>query len=76
MVSTVVTINQTEAADSIENALERIGMAVGGFQEGGYTINEQVWRVRRGKGQRVRMYYKQFGICWGGWLVSETTSSW
>jgi len=76
MVSTVVTINQTEAADSIENALERRGMAVGGFQEGRYTIDEQAWRVHRGKGQRVRMYYKQFGICWGRWLVSETTSSW
>ena len=46
-----MTINQTEAANSIENALERREMAVGGFQEGGYTINgwlkggmEGAWR--------------------------------
>ena len=38
MVSMVVTINQTEDADSIENALERRGMAVGGFQEGGAPL--------------------------------------
>ena len=51
MVSTVETINQTEGADSIENALERRGMAVGGLQEGGRTIDgwsrggvEGAWR--------------------------------
>ena len=51
VVSTVETINQTEGADSIENALERRGMAVGGLQEGGRTIDgrsrgcvEGAWR--------------------------------
>ena len=39
MVSMVDTINETEGADSIENALRRVGMMVGGFQEGGYTID-------------------------------------
>ena len=39
MVCTVDTINETEGTDSIENALGRVGMVVGGFQEGGYTID-------------------------------------
>ena len=39
MISTVATINQTEDADGIENTLQRRVMAVGGFQEGRYTVN-------------------------------------
>ena len=53
MVSMVEIINQTEGADSIENALERRGMAVGGLQEGGTPLmdgREGAWRVCGGKG--------------------------
>ena len=50
-------------------------MVVGGFREGGYTINGwsrgcvEGLEGRGGKERRVQMYYKQFGNSWGGWLV-------
>ena len=75
MVSTVDTINQTEGANSIENALGESGWWWEGFERVGTPSTdgqEGVWRVlegRGGKGRRVRMYYKQFGNSRGGWLV-------